>query len=89
MNDLLKDPDFMHEPEMSSYEMHYTYEDYLKFTFEEMVEIISGKLVRMSPAPKRVHQKISGRIFSKVFLFLEKKGVRFIIHHLMGYCPLR
>lgn len=28
----------------------YTYSDYLKFQIDEMVEIIRGKLFRMSPA---------------------------------------
>lgn len=34
----------------------YTYADYLKWQFEESVELIKGKLYRMSPAPKRAHQ---------------------------------
>lgn len=38
---------------------HYTYADYLNFDFDEMVEIIRGKIFRMSPAPGTFHQKIS------------------------------
>ena len=34
-----------------TYGKHYTYRDYLDFTFDEMVEIIRGKIFRMSPAP--------------------------------------
>jgi Uma2 family endonuclease len=34
----------------------YTYADYLKWQFDESVELIKGKIYRMSPAPKRAHQ---------------------------------
>ena len=34
----------------------YTYADYLKWQFDESVELIKGKLYRMSPAPRRAHQ---------------------------------
>lgn len=37
----------------------YTYADYLKFEFEEMVELIRGKIYKMSPAPLTNHQIIS------------------------------
>jgi Uma2 family endonuclease len=37
----------------------YTYADYLSWTFDETVELIRGKIFRMSPAPGRGHQKIS------------------------------
>ena len=49
------------EPVMN-YDKLYTYGDYLKFEFEEMVEIIRGKLFRMSPAPKTKHQQVSMNI---------------------------
>lgn len=45
----------------------YTYADYLKWTFEEQVELIKGKIFKMSPAPKRLHQKISGQIFYSLY----------------------
>lgn len=51
----------------------YTYADYLKWTFEERLELIKGKLFKMSPAPSRIHQEIFGRIFIKMGTFLEKK----------------
>lgn len=44
------------------YDYEYTYADYLKFEFEEMVELIRGKIHRMSPAPRIVHQVISGEL---------------------------
>lgn len=37
----------------------YTYWDYLKWQFSERVELIRGKLFKMSPAPGMNHQKIS------------------------------
>jgi Uma2 family endonuclease len=37
----------------------YTYADYYKWTFEERVELIKGKIFKMSPAPGSVHQRVS------------------------------
>ena len=37
----------------------YTYADYLTWRFDEMVELIKGKIFKMSPAPSRFHQDIS------------------------------
>ena len=50
---------------------NYTYADYLTWRFDEMVELIKGKVFKMSPAPSRFHQDISvnlTRILSN-FLF--------------------
>jgi Uma2 family endonuclease len=38
---------------------NYTYADYLTWRFDQMVEIIKGKVFKMSPAPSRFHQDIS------------------------------
>ncbi|NDC40837.1 MAG: Uma2 family endonuclease [Chitinophagia bacterium] len=43
----------------------YSYADYLRWTFEERVELIKGKLFPMS-APGRVHQKLSGYLFLRL-----------------------
>lgn len=51
----------------------YTYADYLQWQFEETVELIKGRIYRMSPAPLRQHQKISGRLFTRISVFLEEK----------------
>lgn len=37
----------------------YTYSDYLTWNFRERVELIKGILYKMSPAPQRIHQKVS------------------------------
>lgn len=48
----------------------YSYSDYLLWKFKERVEIIKGKIMEMSPAPTRFHQRISMKLtieFSKAF----------------------
>ncbi len=37
----------------------YTYADYLVWQFQERVELIRGRIFRMSPAPNLMHQRIS------------------------------
>lgn len=55
----------VHEP-ASNYGEVYTYADYLTWRFEERVEILKGKLMKMS-APSRTHQEISGFVFNKLY----------------------
>jgi Uma2 family endonuclease len=40
----------------------YTYADYLLWQFSERVELIKGKIFKMSPAPSSNHQRISLRL---------------------------
>lgn len=65
----MKEKNQVQEPE-TSFNKHYTYRDYLHFTFDEMVEIIKGKIFRMSPGPSASHQEISGNLFFQI-----KKGL--------------
>jgi len=51
----------------------YTYADYLKWTFDERLELIKGKIFKMSPAPGSVHQRLSQRINFKLSLYLTGK----------------
>jgi Uma2 family endonuclease len=51
----------------------YTYADYLKWTFDERLELIKGKIFKMSPAPGSVHQLISGAIFNEFYNYLKGK----------------
>jgi Uma2 family endonuclease len=37
----------------------YTYADYLKWSFDEAVELIKGRVFKMSPAPNLRHQRVS------------------------------
>lgn len=52
----------------------YTYADYLKWTFEERLELINGKLFKMSPAPSRMHQKLSWEIARGLSGYLNGKS---------------
>jgi Uma2 family endonuclease len=51
----------------------YTYADYFKWKFEDRVELIKGKIFRMSPAPNRFHQELAGYIYNKLYVFLDNK----------------
>ena len=48
----------------------YSYADYLKWRFDERLELIKGKIFKMSPAPSRCHQEIAGFIFNNLYNFL-------------------
>lgn len=49
----------------------YTYADYLQWMFKERVELIRGKLLKMSPAPSREHQRISGNLHGFLWNYLQ------------------
>ena len=51
----------------------YTYSDYLTWQFTEMVELIKGKIYKMSPAPANRHQAISGKLHGEFYAYLKKK----------------
>ena len=62
----------------------YTYADYLKWNFEvsgipQRLELIKGKIFKMSPAPARRHQDISMVLTRKIDRFLEKKPCKFYV----------
>ncbi len=50
----------------------YTYSDYVTWKFKERVELIKGKLFKVSPALGRTHQKLSIRLASSLFNFVKK-----------------
>lgn len=52
----------------------YTYDDYLKFADDEVVEIIDGRISAMSPAPSRIHQKIIMDISYKIRQYIENNN---------------
>ena len=54
----------------------YTYADYLKWQFDESVELIKGKLYRMSPAPKRKHQDASVNLEFALLKYFEDKACK-------------
>jgi Uma2 family endonuclease len=51
----------------------YTYADYFQWKFEERVELIKGKIFKMSPAPNRFHQELAGDIYAMLHYFLRGK----------------
>ena len=51
----------------------YTYADYLTWRLPDWVELIKGKVYRMSPAPKRKHQDISRNLATPIAGFLRGK----------------
>lgn len=50
--------------------MTYSYAHYLNWLFDERVELIKGKVFKMSPAPSRIHQEISVHILRHLANFL-------------------
>ncbi len=57
----------------ASYGGKYSYADYLTWQMDEMVEIIKGRLFKMTPAPSRIHQKVAAKLFYRLYGFLEGK----------------
>lgn len=52
----------------------YTYADYLTWQFDEMVELIKGKIMVMSPAPNLRHQSISWTLNGLLFNYFRHKS---------------
>ena len=50
----------------------YSYADYLLWRFEERLELIKGKIFKMSPAPSRKHQRILGELHLQMGGFFKK-----------------
>jgi hypothetical protein len=45
----------------------YTVADYLSWQFDELVQLVKGRIVRMSPAPLLVHAQISRRLMRTLY----------------------
>jgi Uma2 family endonuclease len=54
----------------------YTYADYYSWKFEERLELIKGKIFKMSPAPGGNHQTISFNIAGELYAFLKNKSCK-------------
>ena len=54
----------------------YTYADYLQWAFEEQLELIKGKIFKMSPAPGRRHQQISWELVKQFSVYLDHKDCK-------------
>lgn len=57
-------------------EKAYTYADYLQWTFRERVELIKGKIFKMSPAPSPLHQVLAMEISGQLWSFLKGNKCR-------------
>jgi Uma2 family endonuclease len=64
------------DPSQLDPEGFYTYADYLLWRFQERVELIRGKLFRMSPAPGRLHQEISTQLTRHLANFFAENPCR-------------
>lgn len=51
----------------------YTYADYVNFSFDEMVELIRGKIFKMTPAPSASHQRVRRELLVQIADFLKGK----------------
>ncbi len=51
-----------------------TYADYLTWKIEERIEIIKGKIFKMTSAPATKHQQTSGLIARKLYIFFDLKS---------------
>lgn len=58
--------------EEPSPDLVYTYADYLKWQFEERLELFRGKIFKMA-GPNTKHQVVSGILFIKIGSYLENK----------------
>ena len=57
----------------------YTYADYYKWKFEDRVELIKGRIFKMSPVPNRLHQELTGEIYLRLRNFLDKNPCKVYI----------
>jgi Uma2 family endonuclease len=54
----------------------YTYSDYLTWKLHEKIELILGRIFRMSPAPSERHQNVSLRITKSLIPVIDKTSCR-------------
>ena len=51
----------------------YSYADYLLWQFQDRVELIKGFILKMSPAPSMVHQRISNNVSYELNNYFKRK----------------
>jgi Uma2 family endonuclease len=57
----------------------YSYADYFNWHFDERLELIKGKIFKMSPAPSRSHQEISLSLTLKLGNYLKNKPCKIYV----------
>ena len=61
----------------------YSYAHYLNWLFEERLELIKGKIFKMSPGPARLHQKVLSNLLNLSSIFYMANLAMFMLHLLM------
>ncbi|MES2652588.1 MAG: Uma2 family endonuclease [Bacteroidota bacterium] len=56
----------------------YSYANYLRWEFEERLELIKGKIFKMA-APTTLHQRVTGRIHGELYHFLKKHSCEVLV----------
>ena len=51
----------------------YTYADYFLWKIEERIELLKGKIFKMSPAPAIPHQRVSRKLSGELYNFFKGK----------------
>jgi Uma2 family endonuclease len=54
----------------------YSYADYLNWEINERLELIKGKIFKMSPGPTSIHQRISAIVHTEIGYFLKTRSCR-------------
>lgn len=54
----------------------YSYANYLNWLFDDRVELIKGKVFKMSPAPSPLHQEVSANLSSALHNYLKGKACK-------------
>ena len=57
----------------------YSYADYLRWEFDERLELIKGKIFTMSPGPATLHQRILLKLSYQLYHFLQKRSCEVFI----------
>lgn len=57
----------------------YTYADYLKWQFQERVELIRGFIAKMSPAPNLSHQRVASNLSGCFYINFRKKTCEYFL----------
>lgn len=55
------------------FSLTYSYANYLTWLFDDRVELIKGKVFKMSPAPSPLHQEVSASISYNLYHYLKNK----------------
>ncbi len=66
----------------------YSYADYIKWRFDERIELLRGKIARMSPAPNVNHQRVSGNLYGYLFNISITSRANFSLHPSMCACTI-